>query len=194
MTHRDNERAGSAADKMAEALESAMALGWDDIIPRGHQLRAWEKTVEEYRAQAAQPASTEGGEVVEEAMRLLTLVDAFPSGLNQMNAIAALRAFLKLNLRPEAHNNSAPAGECFNAGLICARCGHHESLAAPAPAHGWRPIEEMPEECVALVYMPHEHRKFQVMYRQPEVTVIGGAFGFDLTKPTHFMELPEAPK
>lgn len=57
----------------------------------------------------------------------------------------------------------------------------------------WQPIETAPAVCTVLVYMPEENRKFQVMYRYENSSVIGGAFAFELTKPTHWMPLPEAP-
>lgn len=50
---------------------------------------------------------------------------------------------------------------------------------------GWQPIETAPKVGVFLVYLPDELRKFQVMYRNERgVTIIGGAFGFDMSKPT----------
>jgi hypothetical protein len=59
----------------------------------------------------------------------------------------------------------------------------------------WQPIETAPEEGQFLVYLPQEHRKYQVMYRiGPSMSVIGGAFSFDMTKPTLWMPIPDASK
>jgi hypothetical protein len=60
---------------------------------------------------------------------------------------------------------------------------------------GWQPIEKAPKDGQFLVYLPNEHRQIQVMYRNSgsRFAVIGGAFAFDLTKPTHWMPLPEPP-
>ncbi len=55
----------------------------------------------------------------------------------------------------------------------------------------WQPIETAPKVGELLVYLPEEHRKFQVMYRTERVTIIGGAFGFDVSKPTLWAPIPE---
>jgi hypothetical protein len=55
----------------------------------------------------------------------------------------------------------------------------------------WQPIETAPKVGEFLVYMPDEHRKFQVMYRNERVTIIGGAFAFDMTKPTLWAPIPD---
>jgi hypothetical protein len=67
----------------------------------------------------------------------------------------------------------------------------YRAPAAPAPA--WQPIETAPDSGVFLVYMPDERTKFQVAKFHPNVRVIGNCFAFDITKPTHWMPLPEAP-
>jgi hypothetical protein len=58
----------------------------------------------------------------------------------------------------------------------------------------WQPIETLPDEGQFLIYLPEEIRQFQVMYKNHRFSMIGGDFGFDLTKPTHWMPLPEPPK
>lgn len=58
----------------------------------------------------------------------------------------------------------------------------------------WQPIETAPEHGQFLVYMPDEPRnKIQAAEWHPNVKVIGNLFAFDLTKPTHWMPLPEPP-
>lgn len=71
-----------------------------------------------------------------------------------------------------------------------------DARAAIAAMPSWRPIESAPKDGAFLVYMPEEHRKLQVMYRTEgsKIAVIGGAFAFDLTKPTHWQPLPPPPK
>ena len=58
----------------------------------------------------------------------------------------------------------------------------------------WQPIETIPPEGEFLVFMPGERMKIQVAKWHPNVKVIGNVFAFDLTKPTHWMPLPEPPK
>lgn len=59
----------------------------------------------------------------------------------------------------------------------------------------WQPIETAPEHGEFLVYMPDEpRRKTQAAEWHPNVKVIGNHFAFDLTKPTHWMPLPEPPQ
>jgi len=58
----------------------------------------------------------------------------------------------------------------------------------------WMPIESAPDEGSFLVYMPEEKRKIQVAEYHPNVNTIGNNFAFDLTKPTHWCELPDDPK
>ena len=59
----------------------------------------------------------------------------------------------------------------------------------------WIPIDKTPEEGNFLVYMPEEHmRKFQVAYFHKNVSIIGSNFAFDLSKPTHYCELPKEPE
>lgn len=66
--------------------------------------------------------------------------------------------------------------------------------AAPAPsAAQWQPIETAPRDGEFLVYLPEEHRKYQVMYRTERTSIIGGAFAFDMSKPTDWMPLPAPP-
>lgn len=55
----------------------------------------------------------------------------------------------------------------------------------------WKPFDTAPKTGEFLVYMPDEHRKFQVMYRTGKLSIIGGAFAFDLTKPTLWAPIPE---
>lgn len=58
----------------------------------------------------------------------------------------------------------------------------------------WQPIETAPEHGQFLVYMPEEpRRKIQAAEWHPNVKVIGNHFAFDLTKPTHWMPLPDPP-
>lgn len=72
------------------------------------------------------------------------------------------------------------------------RVGITAALGDSVPA--WQPIETAPKGGQFLVYLPDEHRKFQVMYRNGRMAaVIGGAFAFDMTKPTHWMPLPTPP-
>ena len=58
----------------------------------------------------------------------------------------------------------------------------------------WMPIESAPKEGTSLVYMPEEKMKIQVAKYHPNANVISASFAFDLTKPTHWQELPENPK
>ena len=68
------------------------------------------------------------------------------------------------------------------------------SCAAPAPsAAQWQPISTAPRDGEFLVYLPEEHRKYQVMYRTERTSIIGGAFAFDMSKPTDWMPLPAPP-
>lgn len=57
----------------------------------------------------------------------------------------------------------------------------------------WQPIETIPEEGTFLVYLPNEKTKIQTAVWHKNVKVIGGHFYFDLTKPTHWCELPAPP-
>lgn len=59
----------------------------------------------------------------------------------------------------------------------------------------WQPIETAPVDGLFLVYMPDEppHSRFHVARWHPNAKVIGHVFAFDLTKPTHWMPLPEPP-
>lgn len=61
---------------------------------------------------------------------------------------------------------------------------------------GWRPIDTAPGDGTFLVYLPDEPRgkQMQVATWHPNVKVIGHVFAFDLTKPTHWMPLPDPPK
>lgn len=59
--------------------------------------------------------------------------------------------------------------------------------------HTWQPIETLPKIGEFLVYMPEERHKFQVMSRNGRFSVVAGCFSFDVTKPTHWMPLPEPP-
>lgn len=45
-----------------------------------------------------------------------------------------------------------------------------------------------------LVYMPDEHTKYKTANVCNRLTEIGGHFDFDLTKPSHYMPLPQPPK
>ncbi len=58
----------------------------------------------------------------------------------------------------------------------------------------WQPIETAPKDGTFLVYMPNERIKVQAARFHPNVKVIGGVFAFELTKPTHWMPLPEPPE
>lgn len=58
---------------------------------------------------------------------------------------------------------------------------------------GWLPIESVPEDGNFLVYMPEERRKYQTMYKHKQISIIGNAFSFDLSAPSHWMPLPAAP-
>jgi len=76
------------------------------------------------------------------------------------------------------------------------RCDYLDEAEAAIEAMqaGWRPIETAPKVGTFLVYLPEEFlRPFQVMYRTERTTVIGGAFAFDMSKPTHWMPLPAPP-
>lgn len=57
----------------------------------------------------------------------------------------------------------------------------------------WQPIETAPKTGDFLVYLPDEHRHFQVMHRTERMSIIGGAFAFDISKPTHWCSIPEGP-
>jgi hypothetical protein len=57
----------------------------------------------------------------------------------------------------------------------------------------WKPIETAPTEGEFLVYMPRETSKIQAARFNSRVRVIGNAFAFDLSHPTHWMPLPAAP-
>ena len=57
----------------------------------------------------------------------------------------------------------------------------------------WQPIETAPKVGVFLVFLPGERRKFEVMYRAENTSIVGGAFGFDRSAPTHWMPLPHPP-
>ena len=60
----------------------------------------------------------------------------------------------------------------------------------------WQDISTAPKKGEFLVWMPDEpeQRKMQVMSIFPYGTIIGGNFDYDLTKPTHWMLLPNPPK
>lgn len=65
----------------------------------------------------------------------------------------------------------------------------------PPPVWGtWHPIETIPKEGEFLVYLPEEHRPFQIGYYHSKIVVIGNTFAFDLTKPSHYMVLPPRPE
>jgi hypothetical protein len=66
--------------------------------------------------------------------------------------------------------------------------------AVTAEPSGWRPIETLPAEGEFLVFMPGERHKTQVMNAHVNVTTIGHAFAFDLTRPTHWQPLPQPPE
>ncbi len=55
----------------------------------------------------------------------------------------------------------------------------------------WQSMETAPKVGEFLVYLPEEYRKFQVMYRTERMTIIGGAFAFDVSKPTLWAPIPE---
>lgn len=57
----------------------------------------------------------------------------------------------------------------------------------------WLPIESMPKEGAFLVFTPNERSKVQAARRHGSVFVIGNAFAFDLTKPTHWAPEPPPP-
>ncbi len=57
----------------------------------------------------------------------------------------------------------------------------------------WQPIETAPEDGEFLVYMPEERTRIQSAKFRQNVKTIGGAFAFDLTKPSHWMPLPPPP-
>jgi hypothetical protein len=58
----------------------------------------------------------------------------------------------------------------------------------------WQPIETAPKEGHFLVYLPEEQSKVQSARKNANgVFVIGGHFAFDMSKPTHWMLLPDAP-
>lgn len=62
-------------------------------------------------------------------------------------------------------------------------------------ANQWLPIESAPEIGEFLVFLPDERTKVQAARKNENgVFVIGDAFAFDLTEPTHWMPLPESPK
>lgn len=62
-------------------------------------------------------------------------------------------------------------------------------------ASAWQPIETAPREGSFLVYTPDERLKVQGAHRNANgVFVIGNSFAFDITRPTHWMLLPPAPK
>lgn len=59
----------------------------------------------------------------------------------------------------------------------------------------WQPIETAPEHGQFLVYMPDEpFNKIQAATFHANYKVIGNHFAFDLTKPTHWMPLPDPPE
>lgn len=71
----------------------------------------------------------------------------------------------------------------------------NELIAECKELNPWLPIDEnTPKEGTFLVYMPEEKRKFQIAYFHKNVDIIGNSFAFDLTKPTHYQELPAEPK
>lgn len=62
----------------------------------------------------------------------------------------------------------------------------------------WRPIETVPLDGTAvLVYLeePRHHSRVHAAFFLPNVScgVIGGLFGFDMPRPTHWMPLPSEP-
>jgi hypothetical protein len=72
---------------------------------------------------------------------------------------------------------------------------HSDALAAiEAAKPKWEPIETAPDEGEFLVWMPNERTKVQSCRRRRAMDVIGGCFGFDLTKPTHWMPFPPPPE
>jgi len=59
----------------------------------------------------------------------------------------------------------------------------------------WKPIAEQPETGHFLWYMPEEKtRKLVVAHVREKFAVAGGAFAFDLSKPTHFQHLSVPPE
>lgn len=60
----------------------------------------------------------------------------------------------------------------------------------------WRDFSTAPKEGVFLVWMPKAMNgsHVQAMKRHPNVSIIGGQFAFDLSKPTHWMPLPAPPE
>lgn len=58
----------------------------------------------------------------------------------------------------------------------------------------WQPIETAPKVGIFLVFLPNERRNFEVMYRMENTSIVGGAFGFDRTAPTHWMPLSQPPQ
>lgn len=73
---------------------------------------------------------------------------------------------------------------------------HPLYTAPPAPTEQWMPIEDIPAQGSFQVYMPDEpecHR-IQTMVRHQNVTSIGNHFDFDMSKPTHYRNLPAPPQ
>lgn len=61
----------------------------------------------------------------------------------------------------------------------------------------WQPIETAPIKGTFLVWLPEPDGRMgsqvALMMNHPNVQFINGNFAFDLSKPTHWMPLPEPP-
>jgi hypothetical protein len=87
------------------------------------------------------------------------------------------------------------ASECMNDERTCTQSGAKLTHSCSGDVHGWQPFDTAPKVGAFLVYLPSElSRKYQVMYRTERTVIIGGAFAFDMSKPTLWMPLPEPPK
>lgn len=91
--------------------------------------------------------------------------------------------------------------------VTCRHCGRRGPMSEPrwiaiklwnndrkgVTTDAWQPIETAPDDGEFLVYTPNERRKIQAAEWHSNFKVIGNHFAFDLTKPTHWMPLPEPP-
>jgi len=69
-----------------------------------------------------------------------------------------------------------------------------DRLRSASRQEGWQPIETAPENGTFLVFMPEERTRIQVAKWHPNVKTIGNSFAFDLSEPTHWRPLPNAPQ
>lgn len=59
----------------------------------------------------------------------------------------------------------------------------------------WKPFNTAPKQGSFLVYLPNERRKVEVMHCINEtLSIVGGAFSFDISTPTLWHPLPDFPK